>query len=84
MPYRIKARSERGHTVTRLDLDYTQNPILDRATAQRLADDFASTRPHGANGKNWVGVIEHYEISIANPLWDRQHGTVKNPYDKKP
>ncbi len=83
MPYRIKAQSERGHTVTRMDLDYTHEPIMDRAYAQQLADDFAATRPHGANGKNWRGIVEHYETSIANPLWDRSNGTVRNPYDKK-
>lgn len=83
MPYRIKAQSEKGHTVTRMDLDYTHKPITDRAYAQQLADDFASTRPHGSNGKQWKGIAEYYEQSIANPLWDRSNGTVRNPYDKK-
>jgi hypothetical protein len=83
MPYRIKARSEKGHTVTRMDLDYTHRPIMDRAVAQELADEFARTRPHGNNGKQWKGIVEHYEKSIANPLWDRSNGSIRNPYDKK-
>lgn len=83
MPYRIKARSEKGHTVTRMDLDYTHRPIVDRAVAQQLADEFALTRPHGANGTKWKGIVEHYDVSIANPNWDRSNGTIRNPYDKK-
>ena len=83
MPYRIKARSEKGHTVTRMDLDYTHKPIMDRAEAQQLADEFAISLPHGANGTKWRGIAEHYEKSIANPLWDRSNGSIRNPYDKK-
>jgi hypothetical protein len=83
MPYRIKARSDKGHTVTRLDLDYTHRPIQDKKIAQQLADDFASTRSHGANGDTWWGIVEHYteEASIANPLW--RNGAVLNPLDKR-
>jgi hypothetical protein len=83
MPYRIKARSDKGHTVTRLDLDYTHRPIQDKKIAQQLADDFASTRSHGANGDTWTGIVEHYteEASIANPLW--RNGAVLNPLDKR-
>lgn len=83
MPYRIKARSNKGHTVTRLDLDYTHRPIQDKKIAQQLADDFASTRSHGANGDTWQGIVEHYteEASIANPLW--RNGAVLNPLDKR-
>ena len=83
MPYRIKARSNKGHTVTRLDLDYKHRPIWDRAVAQQLANDFALTRSHGANGDEWVGIVEHYEedSSIANPLW--RNGAILNPFDKR-
>ena len=81
MPYRIKAVSNKGHTVTRLDLDYTHRPIMDKKVAKQLADEFALTRSHGANGDEWRGIVEHYEISIANPLW--RDGAVMNPRDKR-
>jgi hypothetical protein len=83
MPYRIKARSEKGHTVTMMDLDPTHRAIMDRAYAQQLADEFARTRPHGANGKNWQGIVEHYTESIANPNWDRNTGTIRSATSKK-
>ena len=71
MPYRIKARCSDGSVVTRLDL--RDVIINDRATAQQLANEFASTRKHGGQG-TWVGVVEHYDdtTSIANPNWDRK------------
>ncbi len=80
MPYRIKARNQRGQTVTRMDLDYTHDPIHDRRYAEQLAEDFASTRSHGGP---WTAIVEYYKDTIANPLWDRQTGAVRNPYDKK-
>jgi hypothetical protein len=80
MPYRIKARNQKGQTVTRMDLDHTHAAIRDRAYAQKLADEFASTRVHGGP---WRGIVEHYSDSIANPDWDRSTGTVRNPFDGK-
>jgi hypothetical protein len=71
MPYRIKARSAEGHTVTRMDLDYTRAPITDRVYAQQLAESYAETLGHGGP---WRGFVEYYEQSIANPNWDRSNG----------
>jgi inosine-uridine nucleoside N-ribohydrolase len=79
MPYRIKARSNSGNTVTMMDLDATHKPITDRKYAEQLAEEFASTRTHGGP---WRPIVEYYKDSIANPLWDR-NGAVRNPYDKK-
>ena len=81
MPYRIKARNQRGDTVVMMDMDSTHKPIHDRKYAEKLAEDFASTRKHGGP---WRPVVEYYKETIANPLWDRTDGTVRNPYDKKP
>jgi len=71
MPYRIKARSHEGHTVTRMDLDYTRSPITDRAYAQQLAESYAETLGHGGP---WTGFVEYYEGTIANPNWQRMNG----------
>jgi len=71
MPYRIKAQNHQGHTVTRMDLDYTRSPITDRAYAEKLAESFAETQGHGGP---WRGFVEYYEKSIANPNWDRSNG----------
>ena len=71
MPYRIKARSAEGHTVTRMDLDYKNAPITDRAYAQSLAEDYASTLGHGGP---WTGFVEQYTDSIANPNWEKRDG----------
>jgi len=78
MPYRIKARSSQGHTVTMMDLDYTHKPIRDRKYAQQLADEFARTRGHGST-RDWTGIVEYYsdKDSIQNPNWDRSNGTLK-------
>ena len=75
MPYRIKARSTRGHTVTRMDLDPKSSQLRDSKMAQQLADDFALTR--GGN-QEWTGIIEYYrdEDSIANPRWNRDGAVV--------
>jgi Mrp family chromosome partitioning ATPase len=81
MPYRIKARSQRGQTVTMMDLDATHPAVNDRARAQQLAEEFARTRSHGGGGE-WSPIVEYYEKSIANPLWDR-NGAVQNPYDRR-
>ena len=70
MPYRIKARNQEGHTVTRMDLDYTRAPITDRAYAQQLAESYAETLGHG----EWRGFTEYYEQSIANPNFVRKNG----------
>jgi hypothetical protein len=71
MPYRIKAKSSSGNTVTRLDL--RDQIIENRAVAQQLADEFAATRKHGGK-ETWVGIVEYYTnaTSIANPDWDRK------------
>lgn len=79
MPYRIKARNQRGQTVTMMDLDNTHKPITDRSYAEKLAEEFARTRAHGGP---WMPIVEYYKDSIVNPLWDR-NGGVQNPYDKK-
>lgn len=71
MPYRIKARSEQGHTVTRMDLDYTRAPITDRVYAQQLAESYAETLGHGGP---WHGFVEFYQDSIANPDFPRMNG----------
>lgn len=76
MPYKIFARSTTGTTVARLDL--RNEEIKDHAYAVQLAEDFARTRPHGANG-TWTGFVQYYEKkdSIANPLWDKQQGGLR-------
>jgi len=72
MPYKILAVSTTGQTVTRMDLDIRNRPITDRVYAETLAEDFARTRNHGANGV-WTGRVVWYDEadSIANPNWDR-------------
>jgi hypothetical protein len=79
MPYRIKARNSRGQTVTMMDLDPTHPAVQDRAMAMKLAEEFARSRKHGGE---WKPIVEYYEKSIANPLWDR-NGGVQNPYDRR-
>lgn len=71
MPFRIKARSAEGHTVTRMDLDYTRAPITDRVYAEQLAESYAETLGHGGP---WQGFVEYYEGTIANPGFERMNG----------
>lgn len=70
MPYRIKARSNDGHTVTRMDLDYRNKPILDKAYATTLAEDFAKNL--GRN-KTWTPIVEYYSESIQNPNFEKRN-----------
>jgi len=65
MPYRIKARSPEGNTVTRMDLDQTHGDINDKNVAMGLARAFAESQ----RGQGWTPIVEYYEQSIANPLW---------------
>jgi hypothetical protein len=72
MPYQILAKNKKtGQTVTRMDLDYKNRPITDRAVADRLAEAFAeSMRPKG----DWVALVRYRAHSIANPNWDTKLG----------
>ena len=71
MPYRILAQSKTGHTVTRMDLDYRNKPITNKAVAESLAEEFAKQQK---SSMEWRGIAQYYEDSIANPNFIRKNG----------
>lgn len=76
MPYRIYATNQQGQKITRMDLNPASQPITDRAEAKRLAERWADSQTHAGP---WRGHVEYYDAPTANPLWNRQDGSVEDP-----
>ena len=80
MPYRIHAVNQQGQRVTRMDLNPQSQQPTDPVQAQQIADAWAQAQQHAGP---WQGKIEFYEVSTANPLWNRTAQGVEDPVYSK-